>query len=74
MFQFVVPFFVHFFLDAETFFTKALLLACNETDEKIDPCDLLCRPLSDFWEPLVNNLGHVKRKLGHFEQAIKFHQ
>lgn len=61
-------------LDAETFFTKALLLAYNETDERIRACDLLNRPLSEFWEPLVNNLGHVKCKLGSYDEAIKFHQ
>ncbi|VDK66443.1 unnamed protein product [Onchocerca ochengi] len=60
--------------NAETFFTKALLLAYNETDERIRACDLLNRPLSEFWEPLVNNLGHVKCKLGSYDEAIKFHQ
>ncbi|CAG9539119.1 unnamed protein product [Cercopithifilaria johnstoni] len=60
--------------NAETFFTKALLLAYNETDESAHVCDLLNRPLSEFWEPLVNNLGHVKCKLGSYEEAIKFHQ
>uniref|UniRef100_A0A915PZK6 Uncharacterized protein n=1 Tax=Setaria digitata TaxID=48799 RepID=A0A915PZK6_9BILA len=60
--------------DAETFFIKSLLLAYGETDESINPCNLLNRPLSEFWEPLVNNLGHVKCKLGCYEEAIKFHQ
>ncbi|EJD76296.1 CBR-EMB-27 protein [Loa loa] len=59
--------------NAETFFTKALLLAYNETNENA-LCDLLNRPLSEFWEPLVNNLGHVKCKLGSYEEAVKFHQ
>ncbi|KAL4003184.1 Tetratricopeptide repeat family protein [Acanthocheilonema viteae] len=60
--------------NAETFFTKALLLAYNETNECANVYDLLNRPLSEFWEPLVNNLGHVKCKLGSYEEAIKFHQ
>ncbi|VDM08172.1 unnamed protein product [Wuchereria bancrofti] len=60
--------------NAETFFTKALLSAYNETDEHAHACDLLNRPLSEFWEPLVNNLGHVKCKLGSYDEAIKFHQ
>ncbi|VDO27497.1 unnamed protein product [Onchocerca flexuosa] len=60
--------------NAETFFTKALLLAYNETDEHTHACDLLNRPLSEFWEPLVNNLGYVKCKLGSYDEAIKFHQ
>ncbi|VDK30991.1 unnamed protein product [Gongylonema pulchrum] len=60
--------------NAETFFTKALLSVFGVTDESVSVCDLLSRPISDFWEPLVNNLGHVKRKLGLFEEAKKFHQ
>ncbi|MCP9259431.1 Cell division cycle protein 16-like protein [Dirofilaria immitis] len=52
----------------------ALLLAYNETDEYTRTYDLLNRPLSEFWEPLVNNLGHVKCKLGSYDEAIKFHQ
>ena len=33
-----------------------------------------CTFLDDTWEPLLNNLGHVSRKLRKFEQAIDFHQ
>ncbi|VDK70239.1 unnamed protein product [Litomosoides sigmodontis] len=60
--------------NAETFFTKALLLAYSEPNDCANVCDLLSRPLSEFWEPLVNNLGHVKCKLGSYEEAMKFHQ
>ncbi|VDN03156.1 unnamed protein product [Thelazia callipaeda] len=60
--------------NAEASFTKALFLAYNETDEHVKPCDLLHRSLSEFWEPLVNNLGHVKCKLGLYAESIKFHQ
>ena len=28
----------------------------------------------DIWEPLFNNLGHVSRKLGKFEDALLFHK
>ena len=31
-------------------------------------------PLDDTWEPLLNNLGHVCRKLRKYDQAIEFHQ
>ena len=31
-------------------------------------------PMDDTWEPLLNNLGHVCRKLKKYEQAIDFHQ
>lgn len=30
--------------------------------------------LDDTWEPLLNNLGHVSRKLKKFDQAVDFHQ
>ena len=30
--------------------------------------------ISSNWESLLNNLGHVKRKLGKFEEALAFHQ
>lgn len=33
--------------------------------------------LSSFpkkWEPLLNNMGHVSRKLGNFDQAVSFHK
>lgn len=33
-----------------------------------------CTFLDDTWEPLLNNLGHVSRKLRKFEQAVDFHQ
>lgn len=26
------------------------------------------------WEPLLNNMGHVCRKLGRYDQAITFHK
>ena len=28
----------------------------------------------DTWEPLVNNLGHVIRKQGRYEEALEYHQ
>ena len=31
-------------------------------------------PMDDTWEPLLNNLGHVCRKLKKYDQAIDFHQ
>ena len=31
-------------------------------------------PMDDTWEPLLNNLGHVCRKLKKYEQAIDVHQ
>ncbi len=30
--------------------------------------------LCQTWEPLLNNLGHVSRKLGKFEDALGFHR
>lgn len=60
--------------EAEECYTKALRLLCNESDESMDVCDLLYCSISDFWEPLINNLGHVKRKRGCYADAIKCHQ
>lgn len=31
-------------------------------------------PVDDTWEPLLNNLGHVSRKLKKYELAIEYHQ
>lgn len=35
---------------------------------------LLAKEVSDFWEPLFNNLGHVLRKLNRFTEAIQVHK
>jgi len=32
------------------------------------------RPIDETWEPLLNNLGHVCRKLKKYSTAIEFHQ
>ncbi|CDS42982.2 cell division cycle protein 16 [Echinococcus multilocularis] len=29
--------------------------------------------IAPYWEPLLNNLGHAYRELGHFEEALKMH-
>ncbi|CAI4229293.1 unnamed protein product [Auanema sp. JU1783] len=31
-------------------------------------------PINEFWEPLINNLGHCSRRLGANEDAIAYHQ
>jgi anaphase-promoting complex subunit 6 len=30
--------------------------------------------MDDTWTPLLSNLGHVRRKLKKYDQAIEFHQ
>uniref|UniRef100_A0A183CTE9 WD_REPEATS_REGION domain-containing protein n=1 Tax=Globodera pallida TaxID=36090 RepID=A0A183CTE9_GLOPA len=35
---------------------------------------LMAAEVSDFWEPLYNNLGHVLRKLGRYTDAIHVHR
>lgn len=30
--------------------------------------------LSEKWEPLLNNLGHVARKLGRYDDALSYHR
>ena len=32
------------------------------------------QPVDDTWEPLLNNLGHVSRKLKKYDLAIEYHQ
>lgn len=32
------------------------------------------KPIDETWEPLLNNLGHVCRKLKKYSMAIEFHQ
>ncbi|VDK21913.1 unnamed protein product [Anisakis simplex] len=61
---------------AEEHFTRALKLAygLTDADEVCDIMELLWKPISQFWEPLLNNLGHTKRKLGKYLDAVKFHQ
>ncbi|MFH4979720.1 hypothetical protein AB6A40_006429, partial [Gnathostoma spinigerum] len=59
---------------ADVMFSKALRLLCNITDENCDAVSLLDKPLSTFWEPLINNLGHVRRKLHSYMDSVKFHQ
>ncbi|VDK23292.1 unnamed protein product [Taenia asiatica] len=29
--------------------------------------------IAPYWEPLLNNLGHAYRELGHFDEALKMH-
>ncbi|KHN82823.1 Cell division cycle protein 16 -like protein [Toxocara canis] len=59
---------------AEEHFTRALRLAYGMSDEDCNVVELLWKPLSEFWEPLINNLGHVERKLGKYLDAVRFHQ
>uniref|UniRef100_A0A915APB9 Cell division cycle protein 16 n=1 Tax=Parascaris univalens TaxID=6257 RepID=A0A915APB9_PARUN len=59
---------------AEEHFSRALRLAYGISGQECDLVEILWTPLSEFWEPLVNNLGHVKRKLGKYLEAVKFHQ
>ncbi|BHF64209.1 anaphase promoting complex subunit cdc16 [Sparganum proliferum] len=35
--------------------------------------DLSDQVLAPYWEPLLNNLAHVYRELGEYEQALKLH-
>jgi hypothetical protein len=52
---------------------EALRLITHRTaTERLE--NLVAAEISDFWEPLFNNLGHTLRKLGKFEQAILAHR
>uniref|UniRef100_A0A914LW52 Cell division cycle protein 16 n=1 Tax=Meloidogyne incognita TaxID=6306 RepID=A0A914LW52_MELIC len=63
----------HNFKKAEQIFMEALRLITNKNN--VDSLqDLLDSEISDFWEPLFNNLGHTLRKLGKYSQAISVHR
>lgn len=51
--------------------SETFLLECLD---KINTPDASQNLLMDIWEPLFNNLGHVSRKLGKFEQAVAYHE
>ena len=50
--------------EAEDCFSKALARV-QEVGEEMLP---------ERWEPLLNNLGHVCRKLGKLEEALEYHK
>ena len=56
------------YLGAEKYFSDALLRIESVTKNG------LSSSLSDKWESLLNNLGHVNRKLGRYTDSISFHQ
>lgn len=56
---------------AEKCFLQAVDMVASLQSSSGDSNDF---PLDDTWEPLLNNLGHVCRKLKKYEQAIDFHQ
>ncbi|CAK5085406.1 unnamed protein product [Meloidogyne enterolobii] len=67
--QATAAFVEHNYKKAEQIFMEALRLITNKNN--VDSLqDLLDYEISDFWEPLFNNLGHTLRKLGKYSQAI----
>lgn len=71
MIQFVLEF---FFILKNNFFSsyeKAKEHFVNVY--KILSSKFIISSLPEKWEPLLNNLGHVCRKLGQFDESIKYH-
>ena len=52
------------FTKSEQCFLQALEMIRHSSDNMID----------DTWEPLLNNLGHVCRKLKKYDQALEYYQ
>jgi anaphase-promoting complex subunit 6 len=52
------------FVKAEKCFTQAMEMVRQSSDGPVD----------DTWEPLLNNLGHVCRKLKKYNMALEYHQ
>ena len=50
---------------------ETLLLDCLS---KLNQASTCMDSYVDIWEPLFNNLGHVARKLGKYEEALEFHK
>ncbi|XP_054162340.1 cell division cycle protein 16 homolog [Oppia nitens] len=53
------------YIIAEKYFREALNIIKNRKEITVLP---------DKWEPLLNNMGHVLRKLKRYEEAIDFHK
>ncbi|GMT32948.1 hypothetical protein PFISCL1PPCAC_24245, partial [Pristionchus fissidentatus] len=53
-------------------FMKALAIITRSPESSTQE-HLLERPLGQYWEPLVNNIGHANRKLHRFDDAIACH-
>lgn len=62
-------------LAADEYFTKALKVAYGRpVSDKVNVVNLLYLTLSDFWEPLINNLAHIRRRRGEHGDSLKFYQ
>lgn len=61
-------------LGTESIFRKALRFIVGTTDVQASLTELLSPAVSDFWEPLFNNLGHTLRRLDKYEEAIEVHK
>uniref|UniRef100_A0A0N5AB37 TPR_REGION domain-containing protein n=1 Tax=Syphacia muris TaxID=451379 RepID=A0A0N5AB37_9BILA len=60
---------------ADEYFTKALKVAYGfGVSDKVDIASLLHLTLSNFWEPLINNLAHIRRRKGKHDESLKFYQ
>lgn len=65
------------FLEAEHLYLCALNLITtkNSLDVEIPSLEtMLSYSVSDFWEPIYNNLGHTLRMLEKYENAIEVHR
>lgn len=66
-----------FFIEAEHLYLCALNLITTKkvTEVEVPTLDaMLLYNVSDFWEPIYNNLGHTLRLLGKYDNAINVHR
>ncbi|CAI5441223.1 unnamed protein product [Caenorhabditis angaria] len=61
------------FTEADKIFRQVLLMVTGCTIET--PLNvILKKKIEDFWRPMINNLGHISRRMGRLEDAILFHE
>ncbi|KAI1725039.1 tetratricopeptide repeat domain-containing protein [Ditylenchus destructor] len=62
------------FTKAESIYRRALRLITRTTDDFASISSMLHFEVSEFWEPIYNNLGHTLRKLDKYDEAIQVHR
>ncbi|CAP21926.1 Protein CBR-EMB-27 [Caenorhabditis briggsae] len=61
------------YCEADVLFRNVLYMV-TDTSEDAPIEETLKKPIDDFWRPMLNNLGHISRRMGRVEEAILFYQ